>query len=143
MKEYIKKYSKYKKYKDYEEAEMSECPNCSWSVPMDWEGNLPKHCPNCLSGQHKEAEKGYECGGILEPIGVWVKDNDEWEIIQRCSLCGEMKTTPLSEKDNRIKALSIASKPLSMPPFPIERVEELSKLTGRYEKAKKGESDEY
>ena len=42
-----------------------------------------------------------------------------------------MTTTPLSHKDNLIKViLSVASKPLSSPPFPIERLEELTKIMG-------------
>ena len=34
------------------------------------------HCPNCLSSLHLDNKKGdrsANCGGIMEPIGVWVK----------------------------------------------------------------------
>ena len=33
----------------------------------------------------------------------------------------------MTEQDNRIKILSIASKPISAPPFPLERIEELTR----------------
>ena len=59
-----------------------------------------------------------------------MKSDREWEIIQRCSLCGEMVSDPMSEDDSPVKVLSIASKPLSEPPFPVERMEELTKMMG-------------
>ena len=134
------------------------CPNCGWTPsagrkdserPMNKEyqecptdpgpEEILTHCPNCLAGIHGRnfadrsggtSEEEEECGGILEPVGIWVRGESEWEIIQRCSFCGEMTTTPLSHKDNLIKVLSVASKPLSSPPFPIERLEELTKIMG-------------
>ena len=68
--------------------------------------------------------------GILEPVGIWVRSENEWEIVQRCRFCGEMRTSPMTEQDNRIKILSIASKPISAPPFPLERIEELTRIMG-------------
>ena len=140
------------------DSETIRCPNCGWTPsvlkesPLNEEGTINEegttdqeqrnnltHCPNCLSGIHgrnfsgkpdETSETEEECGGILEPVGIWVKDENEWEIIQRCTFCGEMTTTPLSHKDNLIKVLSVASKPLSSPPFPIERLEELTKIMG-------------
>ncbi len=52
----------------------------------------------------------------------------------KCQFCGEMKTTRVTEYDNRIKLLSIAAKPLSSPPFPIEKMEELTRIMGGQEK---------
>ena len=67
---------------------------------------------------------------VLEPISIWVKPNGQWEIIQRCRACGEMKNSPMSEDDSPIKILAVASRPLSSPPFPVERMEELTKIMG-------------
>lgn len=106
------------------------CPNCGWTSSWDMNTDEPDHCPNCLAAIHKEDAEGYECGGMLEAVGIWVKSDDEWYIIQRCSLCGEMKPAPVTEQDSRIKILSIASKPLSSPPFPVDRLEELTKMMG-------------
>jgi hypothetical protein len=41
-----------------------------------------------------------------------------------------MHEAPLAESDNPIKIMSIASKPLAQPPFPIERMETLTKMMG-------------
>ena len=59
-----------------------------------------------------------------------MKTDKEWEIIQRCSLCQEMTSDPMSADDSPVKVLSIASKPLSEPPFPVEKMEELTKIMG-------------
>lgn len=97
-----------------------------------WEGDGPRtHCPRCLCGIHTEAdEDGYECEGTLEPVSVWVKPDDRWDIILRCRRCGEMVTEPKAPDDDPIKVLSIASRPLAMPPFPIEKMGTLMKLMG-------------
>lgn len=106
------------------------CHFCDWTPSEnepdgDWE-----HCPNCLASIHQTDEEGYECGGTLLPVSIWVKPDDSWEIIQRCSLCGELTSTLMSEDDSPIKLLSLASKPLSFPPFPIEKMEEMTAMMG-------------
>ncbi len=110
--------------------EIYQCLNCGWTSIIREEETPPDHCSNCLCSIHNEDGEGNECGGILEPVGIWVRSEKEWEIIQRCRFCGEMSTTPATEHDNRIKLLSIASKPISSPPFPIERIEEMTRLMG-------------
>ena len=109
--------------------ELYKCPICGWTMPQDTQ-HYVDHCPNCLSGIHHTDSDGCECGGILEPVGIWVKESDRGEIVLRCRFCGEMTSVTFTEADSRIKALSIASKPLSSPPFPIERLEELTKIMG-------------
>ena len=107
-----------------------KCPNCGWESDENQLDDPWDHCPNCLGGIHTEEMEYGICGGILEPIGIWVKKDGEWMILQRCSLCGEMLAVSKSPYDNPIKVLSIASKPLSSPPFPIERTEELTRIMG-------------
>ena len=69
------------------EKEIDRCPNCGWTSMGESGGR--DHCPNCLCGIHRE-DVGYgECGGTLEPVSVWIKEDDCWEIIQRCRLCGK------------------------------------------------------
>ena len=104
------------------------CLNCGWTSLFSETESMPDHCPNCLSGIHVEDEEENECGGILEPVGIWVKTDDSWEIVQRCRTCGKMMTVPMSEKDNRLKILAIAFRPLSSPLFPIERTRELTEI---------------
>lgn len=101
------------------------CRSCGWET-----GAERTHCPHCLSAIHEEDEEGYECGGTLQPISVWVKDDGGWDIIGRCSICGELESYPMAQDDNPLAVLSIASKPLAMPPFPIEKTEELTRMMG-------------
>lgn len=96
----------------------------------------PDHCPNCLSSIHEYDEEGIECGGTYEPVSIWVKSRTEGEIIQRCEFCGAFRTTPIVAGDNPIKIMSIACRPLSSPPFPIERMKELTDMMGGQGSAK-------
>ena len=91
------------------------------------------HCPNCLSSLHLDDEPGdraSDCGGLMEPVAVWVRKNGEWAIIHRCTRCGCFHSNRVAADDNPIKLMSIALKPLTNPPFPIERIEEMTKLMG-------------
>lgn len=106
------------------------CHVCGWMPSANEPDGDWGHCPNCLSSKHEIDEEGFACGGTLESISVWVKSDDTWEIIRRCRLCGEITATPLSEDDNPLKLLSITSKALSTPPFPIEKIEELTAMMG-------------
>lgn len=108
--------------------EQFKCPACGWTATERKEYD---HCPNCLCAIHEEDEEGYECGGTLEPISVWVKSSTEWEILQRCRLCGELVSTPMAPADSMLKILSVAAKPLANPPFPLEKADPLSALTDK------------
>ncbi len=88
------------------------------------------HCPHCLSAIHETDMYGEECGGTLTPISVWVQPDGAWEIIGRCSLCGELASTPATTEDNPALLLSIAHRPLAYPPFPIEKIEEMTTAMG-------------
>lgn len=105
-----------------------QCPACGWK-PAESEAEWA-HCPQCLCGKHGEDAEGYECGGTLEPISIWVKPDGAWELIQRCRLCGGLESSPVRREDNVIKLLSVAAKPLAQPPFPIEKLEQLTALMG-------------
>lgn len=107
-----------------------KCSVCGWE-PSDIEpDNDWEHCPCCLCEIHDDDASEYECGGVFEPISIWVKPSGNWEIIQKCRSCGEWKSSPMSEDDSPIKVLAVASRPLSSPPFPIERMEQLTKMMG-------------
>ena len=41
-----------------------------------------------------------------------------------------MSSNRVAADDNPVKLMSIAMKPLANPPFPIERIEELTKMMG-------------
>lgn len=91
------------------------------------------HCPNCLGSLHvdiKPGDRASDCGGIMEPIAVWVRRDGEWAIVHRCKRCGTLSSNRVAADDNPMKLMSIAMKPLSMPPFPLERIEEITALMG-------------
>lgn len=91
------------------------------------------HCPNCLCSLHVDVEPGdraADCGGVMEPIGVWVRKGGEWAILHRCRRCGQISSNRVAADDNPMKLMSIAMKPLTSPPFPLERIEEMTALMG-------------
>jgi len=106
------------------------CMVCGRLIKLAGAGSVHRnHCPNCLHSLHIDKEKGdrsADCGGIMEPIGVWVKKNGEWAIIHRCKKCGGLNQNRSAADDNPMKLMSVALKPLCEPPFPLERIEELT-----------------
>mgnify|MGYP006961995999 CR=1 FL=1 len=44
--------------------------------------------------------------------------------------CGTLHSNRVAADDNPMKLMSIAMKPLCEPPFPVERIEELTALMG-------------
>jgi len=107
------------------------CMTCNQPVMADGAGSEHRnHCPACLSSVHVDDEPGdraADCGGIMEPIAVWVKKNGEWALIHRCKICGILNHNRIAADDNPLKLMSIALKPLSSPPFPLEQLSDLIK----------------
>lgn len=105
------------------------CNSCGHMVPLNVSGTRNRnHCPKCLMSIHLDnvpGDREANCGGIMEPISVWVRDNGEWAIIHRCRICGKISSNRIAADDNIVKLLSIAVKPLSLPPFPLEFFEEV------------------
>jgi hypothetical protein len=131
--------NKKKKYdKDYYKKnpcdESFQCKICDRLVVPTGAGSEHRnHCPNCLFSLHIDDEPGdraSDCGGHMEAIAIWVRKGGEWAIIHRCKQCGALKQNRIAADDNPLKLMSIALKPLAEPPFPLERIEELMKLSG-------------
>ena len=72
----------------------------------------------------------YACGGIMEPVAVWVRKGGEWAIIHRCKRCGKLSSNRVAADDNPMKLMSIAMKPLCAPPFPLDYLEKMTALMG-------------
>ena len=108
------------------------CKVCGWMVGPNGAGSDHRnHCPNCLSSLHVDIEPGdreSDCGGIMEPIAVWVRKNGEWAIIHRCRQCGKLSSNRVAADDNPLKLMSIAMKPVAQPPFPLDRLEGMTHL---------------
>ena len=100
------------------------CRVCGAEVTSDGAGTQNRnHCPSCLSSVHLDivpGDRAADCGGLMEPIGVWVRKNGEWAVIHRCKRCGALSSNRIAADDNPLKLMSIAVKPLASPPFPIE-----------------------
>lgn len=121
-------------YKTHPCTEAFTCKVCGRLVtPVGAGSEHRNHCPNCLSSQHLDNEVGdrsADCGGVMEPIAVWVRKNGEWAVIHRCKICGALSSNRIAADDNPMKLISLAMKPIALPPFPLERIEEMTKLMG-------------
>ena len=110
------------------------CKHCGRTVVSAGAGSDHRnHCPYCLCSQHLDITPGdreADCGGLMEPIAVWVRKNGEWAIIHRCRVCGTLSSNRIAADDNPVKLVSLAMKPVSSPPFPLERMEEMTRLMG-------------
>ncbi len=108
------------------------CKVCGRDVYPDGAGSGHRnHCPNCLHSLHLDTEPGdraADCGGIMEPVAVWVRKGGEWAIIHRCRRCGALSSNRVAADDNPFKLMSIAMKPIAQPPFPPEYMEKMSGL---------------
>lgn len=91
--------------------EIYQCLNCGWTSRIQKGEMPPDHCPNCLCSIHNEDEEGNECGGILEPVGIWVRKNGEWAVIHRCVRCGKISSNRVAADDNPMKLTSLAMRP--------------------------------
>lgn len=102
------------------------CKVCGAAVVPGGAGSGHRnHCPNCLSSLHVDNEPGDRaslCKGVMEPIGVWVRKNGEWALIHRCRTCGALSSNRVAADDNPALLMSIAVKPLALPPFPLDKL---------------------
>lgn len=121
-------------YKTHACQETFVCKVCGKTVLPDGAGSTHRnHCPYCLASQHLDifpGDRAADCGGVMEPVAVWVRKNGEWAVIHRCRMCGVLSSNRIAADDNPMKLMSLAMKPVSSPPFPLERLEEMTKLMG-------------
>ena len=121
-------------YRTHSCSETFTCKVCGRIVVPEGAGTQHRnHCPYCLSSQHLDIEPGdrqANCGGVMDPIAVWVRKNGEWAIIHRCRICGALSSNRIAADDNPMKLMSLAMKPVSSPPFPLEHIEEMTRLMG-------------
>ncbi len=108
------------------------CRACGFTVTPEGAGTRHRnHCPRCLCSLHLDVEPGdraADCGGTMEPIAVWVRRGGEWALIHRCRVCGALSANRIAADDDPVKLLGLALRPVASPPFPVERIEELSRL---------------
>ena len=125
---------KYEKgyYKTHPCSDSFTCRVCGRLVVSAGAGSGHRnHCPNCLHSLHLDIEPGdraADCGGLMDPIAVWVRRDGEWAVIHRCRRCGALHSNRVAGDDNPLKLLSIALAPLAAPPFPVEHIQEIAQL---------------
>ena len=119
-------------YQNHACQESFTCKACGKPVTPTGAGSDHRnHCPSCLCSLHVDIEPGdraADCGGVMEPIAVWVRKGGEWALVHRCRVCGDIHSNRVAADDNPLKLMGIAMKPLANPPFPLERVTELQSL---------------
>ena len=93
-------------YKTHPCDESFTCRSCGWLVTPQGAGSQHRnHCPNCLCSVHLDIEPGdreADCGGLMEPIAVWVRKGGEWAILHRCRVCGWISSNRLAADDNPV-----------------------------------------
>lgn len=119
-------------YKTHPCNDSFTCKVCGRPVVPEGAGSEHRnHCPNCLASLHVDNEPGDRasgCGGIMEPVAVWVRKGGEWAVIHRCRRCGRLSSNRIAADDNPIKLMSIAVRPVAFPLFPLEKLEEMTEL---------------
>ncbi len=81
------------------------------------------HCPCCLWSLHVDRNAGdrsHDCNGKMEPIAVEVRPDGEWALVHRCLTCTALKSNRIAGDDNEFVLMSLASKPIALPPFRLE-----------------------
>ena len=131
------KRQKYEKgyYKTHPCTDSFTCKACGRLVVSDGaRSGQPEPRPGRhLSSLHLDNEPGdraSDCGSVMDAVAVWVRKNGEWAVIHRCRRCGALSSNRVAADDSPMKLMSIAMKPLCLPPFPLERIEELTELMG-------------
>jgi len=124
--------TRYETYRRLMDGEVSTgmgfvCVKCGATAATAGAGSSHRnHCPRCLHSVHLDHVPGDRkamCGGTMEPVAVWVRKQGDWALIHRCAECGAMSSNRIAADDNEMLLLSIAAKPLSKPPFPLEYLE--------------------
>jgi hypothetical protein len=99
------------------------CRRCKRAVSAEGYGTRQRnHCCFCLWSLHVDERPGDRqsaCRALMEPIGIWVKDDGEWSLIHRCTACARLRTNRVAGGDDPWSMMALAARPLSRPPFPL------------------------
>jgi hypothetical protein len=60
----------------------------------------------------------------MEPIAVTVRGKGNWVLVHRCLSCGRLRLNRTAGDDNLLLLLRLAVLPLTMPPFPVQRLQD-------------------
>jgi len=68
------------------------CSSCGADVEANTDGHYRNHCPHCLWSEHvdvKPGDRASDCAGPMEPTGLVDKGGKGWQIVHRCTICGQ------------------------------------------------------
>jgi len=85
------------------------CENCG---KKNAGNGYTNHCKECLWSRHVDINPGdrkEECGGMMEPTEVELKD-DGYIILHACTACGHFRKNKIAHNDNMDEVIRIASK---------------------------------
>ncbi len=83
------------------------CAHCGAKVSGNGYTN---HCPHCLYSKHVDINPGdraAECGGLMEPVDVELKDG-KYVLVHQCCKCGFIRRNKVAEADDFEAVLSIS-----------------------------------
>lgn len=79
------------------------CAHCGTTVPGEALGTQQRnHCPTCLRSLHVDITVGDRrslCGGVMDPISLWVRHRNELALIHRCQRCGVIRSNRIAGDD--------------------------------------------
>jgi ribosome biogenesis GTPase len=102
------------------------CRHCRQRIASGPPGTAHRnHCPACLWSlhvDHRPGDRAAACNGLMEPIAIAARLDGEWALVHRCRVCSTVKANRIAGDDNPAMLISLASRPLARPPFPLDRV---------------------
>lgn len=103
------------------------CSHCGATISPPESGSEQRnHCPRCLWSLHIDLRIGdrrSSCRGMMEPVGIWTKDNGEWAVIHRCVACGFLRANRIAADDDELRLFALAARPLANLPFPYRMID--------------------
>lgn len=85
------------------------CDHCGFFVRGTGYTN---HCPKCLWSKHVDINPGDragECGGLMEPISVEIKEK-EYVITQQCIICNHERKNSMNPDDDLTALIELSTK---------------------------------
>lgn len=89
-------------------------------MPLDAPGTAHRnHCPGCLGSLHVDrripGDRGADCRGRMEALGMSVRPDGAWMIIHQCVSCGALSANRIAGDDNPYALVRLALRPLADP----------------------------
>lgn len=79
------------------------CVDCGQYVMPLQNGSYRNHCPFCLSSLHVDevipGDRKSGCLGVMKACGLKFNGKKGWQIVHKCTKCGEKKVNKAAEGD--------------------------------------------